>query len=707
MGSSFGSDDVFMDISGIAKGDDFPRAIEQAIGEAKVILVVIGPEWNREDRLSAEHDWVGQEIALALKRRIPILPVLVNGATFPKKVPRPLRRLLNTNAIELRDTRWEVDVQQVATAVKIILSPDLAKQVRAHRKTFRIFVIHDLAISDGDRIWQERCRTILSGSLNRWSKTPLSVKVRFFSSADLLSSASETVPVERLRDTTARLLSYGMQLGDLNEGLSRNITPSDRWVHTARMLGIWLLDEKVRRRISTAFLKDVKSFGPVLIFAYSVGAVVAYEAFAREQDVVNNRVFVTFGSPLGIPEVRASFGGRIEELSGARLWLNFFNPIDTPFATRLRIKRYPSKNFTEFKISFPSRSADSEAVEEYLNHVRTRQDFWSFVTTIAPSERVKRSTPSELLFKGRPQRRRALLVGIGEYPDRDKRLLGCINDVYLMSTVLQEMGFESENIAVVMNQRATAVHLRERLQWLLDEAGDGDERIFYFSGHGATIPSLDTAETTNLTQEVLATYDFDWSAESSINDRFLAELYSQLPFSTRLILILDCGFPWIADQVSRRGTRGLNPPVDIQSMLRWDAMYQMWVAPSSTLHSGPDFSLGRGISVLPTKVRGRTFRAKQKLLERTYHHKGPYLPVVMAACSQRELCHEFRQGNIWYGVFTYAFAQSIRMFRYAGARDRATLKQLISRVHQRLMTLGVGQTPRLVGPSRVVDLPIL
>src|SRR4029450_9135217 len=121
--------------------------------------------------------------------------------------------------------------------------------------------------------------------------------------------------------------------------------------------------------------------------------------------------------------------------------------------------------------------------------------------------------------------------------------------------------------------------------------------------------------------------------------------------------------------------------------------YQMWVAPSSTLQSGSDFSLGRGISVLPTKVRGRTFRAKQKLLERSYHHKGPYLPEVMAACSQREFCHEFRHGTIWYGAFTYALAQEFR--KLMAARELGlTLTQLTRRVHQTLVFLGVGQTPR-------------
>jgi metacaspase-1 len=715
MRSSFGNDDVFMDVTGIAKGDEFPRAIEQAIAEAKVILIVIGPEWNRSDRLSAEHDWVGQEIALALKRRILILPVLVNGATFPKKVPRPLRRLLNTNAVELRDARWEDDVQQVATAVKLILSPDLAKQIRTRRKTFRILVIHDLATSDGDRTWQQRCRTILSASLNRWSKSPLNAEVRFFSCADLLDSSGATVSLEKLRETTASLLFSSTQPGEMGDGLSRNVAPSDRWVHTARVLGTWLLDERARGRISNAFLKDVKTFDPVLIFGYSVGGVVAYEAFARKQHAVSNRAFVTLGCPLGVPQIRATFGGRIGELSEAWLWLNFFNPLDTPFATRLRIKQKRSENkFTEFEISFPSQSADPEVVEEYLNHVRGRQDFWRFVT--APRRRRVQRSASELFFKPRPERHRALLVGINDYPNRDDHLLGCISDVYLMSAVLQEYGFESESIAAVMNERATSVHVREKLHWLLDDAGENDQRIFYFSGHGAIISSVGSEETTNATQEALATYDFDWSLESSINDSFLAELYSQLPFSTSLIVILDCGFPGLAGQVSRRGTRGLNPPEDVQhSFLCWNAPEQMWSASSSSpFQQRGGVSLGKAVSVLPApnafhvgsmNQLDPTTKAKQKRLQQTYHHAGPYLPIVMNACDPFELCLEFRHGTTWYGAFTYALNHNLRRFRFL--KGPRTSERLIDSVHQTLMTLRLAQTPGLAGPSQALHQPIL
>ena len=87
-----------------------------------------------------------------------------------------------------------------------------------------------------------------------------------------------------------------------------------------------------------------------------------------------------------------------------------------------------------------------------------------------------------------PTRRRALLIGINEYPSAADRLEGCVNDVFLVSALLQEPGFEPEDIRVVLDERATAAGIRDRLDWLLDDVNAGDVRVLYYSGHGAQMP---------------------------------------------------------------------------------------------------------------------------------------------------------------------------------------------------------------------------
>jgi hypothetical protein len=69
-----------------------------------------------------------------------------------------------------------------------------------------------------------------------------------------------------------------------------------------------------------------------------------------------------------------------------------------------------------------------------------------------------------------------------------------VNDVFLMSSVLQERGFEADQIPTVLDDRATAVAIRERLHWLLDDALPGDERVLFYSGHGAQLPAYNASE---------------------------------------------------------------------------------------------------------------------------------------------------------------------------------------------------------------------
>jgi len=88
----FADDHVFHDIAAIGLGEDFTKAIEQALGSCAVVLVLIGPNWLSlrdrlgEPRLSQVDDPVRVEIRLALARLdLLIVPVLVGGATMPSR----------------------------------------------------------------------------------------------------------------------------------------------------------------------------------------------------------------------------------------------------------------------------------------------------------------------------------------------------------------------------------------------------------------------------------------------------------------------------------------------------------------------------------------------------------------------------------------------------------------------------------------------
>jgi hypothetical protein len=71
-------------------------------------------------RLDDESDFVRLEIASALQRDIPVVPVLVRGARMPRaeQLPDDLRELAYRNAVELTHARWKSDVQLLIRALR-------------------------------------------------------------------------------------------------------------------------------------------------------------------------------------------------------------------------------------------------------------------------------------------------------------------------------------------------------------------------------------------------------------------------------------------------------------------------------------------------------------------------------------------------------------------------------------------------------------
>lgn len=121
----FGTGHVFMDISGIDSGENFVEAIDRAIRSCDALVAVIGDEWltcmsGNTRRLDLPDDFVRAEIATALERGIPVVPVLVEQTSMPTAadLPAPLKPLATRNAHELTDARWSYDVQRLIAALE-------------------------------------------------------------------------------------------------------------------------------------------------------------------------------------------------------------------------------------------------------------------------------------------------------------------------------------------------------------------------------------------------------------------------------------------------------------------------------------------------------------------------------------------------------------------------------------------------------------
>lgn len=123
----FGTEVVFRDVSAIGAGRDFVAALDQALTQARVVLVLIGDTWlsapdaHGGRRLDDPQDHVRNEVATALARHdLAVVPVLVEGASMPDEpaLPLPLRPLARRQAIELSEARWAFDLDRLAAVLE-------------------------------------------------------------------------------------------------------------------------------------------------------------------------------------------------------------------------------------------------------------------------------------------------------------------------------------------------------------------------------------------------------------------------------------------------------------------------------------------------------------------------------------------------------------------------------------------------------------
>lgn len=93
------------------------------------------------------------------------------------------------------------------------------------------------------------------------------------------------------------------------------------------------------------------------------------------------------------------------------------------------------------------------------------------------------------------QERRALLIGIGEYPPGSEwTLVHGDNDVRIIREFLLGQGLRGECIETITNEKATKKGILSALERLTKIAGKGDAVYIHFSGHGQQVTDLDGDE---------------------------------------------------------------------------------------------------------------------------------------------------------------------------------------------------------------------
>ena len=570
-----------------------------------------------------------------------------------------------------------------------------------------VLCVHGIGHGDADAALKPSWTDAITQDLRRW-KPDLALELEFLQYDDLFAHAplNPVVYGEALAKVLASGVAHGV--GDLLSGARGLFDIPDQVRWTAGMIAQWASEDDLRNALRRRVLAQLNAKSFDLVAAHSLGSLVCYDTFRRNPGVLADKVFLTFGSQIANPFLRDCFAGRIEPVD-ARMWYHLYNREDRVFTARIRLD---APNFSEVQTEFdkPNDLLNHDPVW-YFNHANAQMRVWPDVAGGRPAQTVARTFKTMRALDARPSRR-ALLIGINAYPNPANRLEGCVNDVFLMSSVLQECGFEPEEIRVVLDDRATTANILERFHWLLDDVPSQGERVLFYSGHGAQIPTYGFSGEVDHLDECLVPYDFDWTPAHAIRDKQFVEFYSQLRYDSRFAAVFDCCHSGGMTRDGGLRPRGIEPPDDIRHRaLAWNRELGMWqeralLSPNRSLARsrggaaylgarGTTYRFGRGVG-----LRGLT-DARYNRERKALRHRGPYLPIILEACREDELSYEYRDGATSYGAFTYSLAKVLRDTRSQG--QNPTFQTLTRLTAARLQVLQYDQTPCLVGPRQVIS----
>jgi len=128
--TQFGAEAIFLDINSIPLGTNFKRYLERVIRKAMVVLVIIGPEWltvvdeSGKRRLDNPDDFVRVEIEAAINLDVPLIPVLIEGASMPKAadLPLSLAELVYCNGLAVRsEPDFHYDMSRLIGSLSYLL----------------------------------------------------------------------------------------------------------------------------------------------------------------------------------------------------------------------------------------------------------------------------------------------------------------------------------------------------------------------------------------------------------------------------------------------------------------------------------------------------------------------------------------------------------------------------------------------------------
>ena len=261
---------------------------------------------------------------------------------------------------------------------------------------------------------------------------------------------------------------------------------------------------------------------------------------------------------------------------------------------------------------------------------------------------------------GRRAPKRALCIGINDYPYDGNDLNGCVNDAHAWGEMLtKNFGFSSSDVKVLTDAECTKKKMLDSLKELLAGAQAGDVLVFQNSSHGSYV--VDTSSDEEKYDEILCPYDI---AENHIVDDELREIIRNVNPGVRLTVILDNCFSGSGTRAIIGEGMGMQPP---------DRRRRRFLSPAL-----------RGLPILenPWKAKPTT---------REKYPESQMKEVLLTGCTDREYSYDAYINGVYHGAMTYFALRTIEAARY-----RLTYQQLHEGITSQI-NLEYPQHPQLEG----------
>lgn len=254
--------------------------------------------------------------------------------------------------------------------------------------------------------------------------------------------------------------------------------------------------------------------------------------------------------------------------------------------------------------------------------------------------------------------KKALCVGINDYPYEGNDLNGCVNDAKAWADLLVEhYGFPRDNIQMLFDADATKANILTALESLVAEAKPGDMLVFTNSSHGTYV--ADTGGDEEKYDEAMCPHDCETNL---IADDELREIFGKMADEVNLTVISDSCF---SGSVTR-----------------------------APLPNTPD---DRRVRFLNPKHIGRTVLEdprKAKPNRKTTYPESTMKEVLLSGCTDKEFSYDARINGKYHGAMTYYALQTIQEANY-----QITFQQLIEKLQFLIDNEGYNQHPQLEGKA--------